>query len=172
MCISEIYDNTKRLTNLGAFASAVAASVPLTNAMGVSFTEYDGLNLRLDAPLKPNVNDKNTGFGGSITSLATLSGWSLLSLIAHEASENNIIFIGESTMRFLAPTLGDFHTRASLTQDEKQRILYAISQDSPTKASLSIDVLNGEQRVAIFTGTYFIKPDNDKIGLIKQTNLQ
>lgn len=172
MCISEIYDTTKKLTDLGAFANAVAATVPLTKAMGVSFTKYDGLNLRLDAPLEPNVNDKNTGFGGSIASLATLCGWSLLSLVAHEVSENNIIFIGESNMRYLVPTLGDFHTQASLTQDEKQEIVQKINSNKTAKIHLSINVFNEEQCVAIFTGTYFIKPDSMKIGLIKQKNLQ
>ena len=172
MSLNEVYDKAKRLTDLGNFASAVSATVPLTNAMGVTYSAYDGLNLRLDAPSELNVNDKNTGFGGSIVSLATLAGWSLLSLVAHEESENNIIFIGESKVRYLAPALGDFHALASLKEEQKQHILGAIKCNKATKIELFIDVFNESQCVATFTGTYFIKPDNDHIGLIKHKNLQ
>lgn len=172
MSLNAAYEKSRRLTDLGNFANAVSATVPLTKAMGITYSAYDGLNLRLDAPIELNVNDKNTGFGGSIVSLATLAGWSLLSLVAHEESENNIIFIGESKVRYLAPALGDFHALACITQEQKQNIIDAMSVHKTTKIELSINVLNDDQCVAVFTGKYFIKPDNKLIGLIKQQDLQ
>lgn len=172
MNINTISEQTQTLSNLDNFASAVSATVPLTNAMGITYSAYDGLNLRLDAPIALNVNDKNTGFGGSIVSLATLAGWSLLSLLAHEKSDNNIIFIGESKIRYLAPVLGDFHALACITQEQKQNIIDAVSRNKTVKIELAIDVLNDDQCVATFTGKYFIKPDDRHIGLIKQQDLQ
>ena len=54
--------------------------IPLTRAMGVEVESYDGSCLVLAAPLAPNINHKSTAFGGSLYSLAVLTGWGLLHL--------------------------------------------------------------------------------------------
>ena len=54
--------------------------IPLAVAMQVNIDDYDGQHLVISAPLAVNNNDKGTAFAGSISSLATVSGW--IALIA------------------------------------------------------------------------------------------
>jgi len=55
--------------------------IPLTRAMGVRVRSWDGEKLWLSAPLEPNHNHLGTAFGGSLSALATLAGYSLLWLL-------------------------------------------------------------------------------------------
>lgn len=54
--------------------------IPVTRHMGVSVTGYDGASVRLAAPLAANLNHRRTAFGGSISTLGILAGWTLLHL--------------------------------------------------------------------------------------------
>ena len=54
--------------------------IPLAVAMQVNIDAYDGQHLVISAPLAVNNNDKGTAFAGSISSLATVSGWIALML--------------------------------------------------------------------------------------------
>ncbi|HQV41335.1 MAG TPA: YiiD C-terminal domain-containing protein, partial [Moraxellaceae bacterium] len=54
--------------------------VPLTAAMQLALQSFDDSTLVFRVPLLPNINDKGTGFAGSITSLGCITGWSLLTL--------------------------------------------------------------------------------------------
>lgn len=59
--------------------------IPITRAMGLKVTAYDGDSVRLWAPLEPNLNHRNTAFGGSLSTLGILAGWSLLHVKMQEA---------------------------------------------------------------------------------------
>ncbi|MCP5302917.1 MAG: YiiD C-terminal domain-containing protein [Pseudomonadales bacterium] len=48
--------------------------------MGMTVAEYDGNRLSLAFPLAPNINDKGTGFAGSLNAATTYCAWSLLHL--------------------------------------------------------------------------------------------
>lgn len=63
----------------------ILGSIALARAMQLRVESFDGERLVLVAPLEPNLNDKGTGFAGSLATLATLSGWSLATLLAEQA---------------------------------------------------------------------------------------
>ena len=75
--------------------------IPLTQAMGVSLESYDGAQLVVTAPLAPNHNHLGTAFGGSLSALATLTGYAMLWLQLGE--RNAHIVIRESTIRYKRP---------------------------------------------------------------------
>jgi thioesterase domain-containing protein len=52
--------------------------IPLTRAMGVRVERFDEDGLALTAPLEPNHNHLGTAFGGSLSAIATLTGYALL----------------------------------------------------------------------------------------------
>jgi thioesterase domain-containing protein len=85
-------------------------NIPLTRAMGVEVQSYDGVELVLTAPHEPNHNHLNTAFGGSLHSLATLSGYGWLWLelgVADAASPNVHVVVRESHMEYLLPVRGE-----------------------------------------------------------------
>jgi thioesterase domain-containing protein len=97
-----------------AFLDELQQSIPLTRAMAISACEYDGQTLQLSAPLAANVNDKGTGFAGSLTALATLAGWSLTTLYARDLGEEVNVVAAESHVRYLLPVTADFTAQVSL----------------------------------------------------------
>ncbi|MBB5035884.1 YiiD C-terminal domain-containing protein [Prosthecobacter dejongeii] len=78
--------------------------IPLTRAMGVKVESYDGGTLVITAPLEPNHNHLGTAFGGSLSAIATLTGYSLLWLMLGDRTAH--IVIRESTIRYRRPVRG------------------------------------------------------------------
>lgn len=93
---------------------ALAAGMPPVVAMGFGFGRCDGDVLEMHAPLALNVNDKGSAFGGSMTSLMTFSGWSLVMLELALAGLQADVFVADSQVRYRAPVYADLHARAGL----------------------------------------------------------
>jgi thioesterase domain-containing protein len=81
----------------------IARDFPLARHIGIVVDAADDAAIVLRAPLPPNSNDKGTAFGGSLYSVAVLTGWSWVAryLAAHELTADAVI--QESTIRYLAP---------------------------------------------------------------------
>lgn len=90
---------------LTATESFLYDQIPLTRAMGVKVRRWDGRELCLTAPLEPNHNHLGTAFGGSLSALVTLAGYSLLWLLLGEREAH--IVIRDSTIRYRHPVRGE-----------------------------------------------------------------
>lgn len=99
---------------LDEITAFVHARIPSTAKLGARVEHYDGVVLRLAAPLAPNVNHRGTAFGGSLSALAILSGWLLLHLQLRERGVAARLVIQRSALDFLAPVDGDFTATAAL----------------------------------------------------------
>ncbi|MEO7065047.1 MAG: YiiD C-terminal domain-containing protein [Dokdonella sp.] len=95
-----------------ALGQEILATIPLARAMGLSISSYDGASLTMAAPLAPNINDKGCAFGGSLASVMTLAGWSLVRLALDARGAEGEIYVKDSTIRYLAPVWQDFTTIA------------------------------------------------------------
>mgnify|MGYP001563339059 CR=1 FL=1 len=82
--------------------------IPLTRAMGVRVLRADRNGLALGAALAPNLNHKQTAFGGSLNSLATLACWGLIQLLVRDRGRAITVVIQESSVQFLKPVIQDF----------------------------------------------------------------
>ena len=71
--------------------------------------------LSLWAPISPNLNHKSTAFAGSLNSVLTLSGWSLVWLLLKEWGLSGTIVIQESTCHYHFPVHDDFVARCRMT---------------------------------------------------------
>jgi thioesterase domain-containing protein len=92
----------------------------LARHIGILVESADDAVVVLRAPLAPNANYKGTAFGGSLYSLAVLTGWAWVTryLAAHGFSADAVI--QESRVRFLAPVQGEL--RASTVAPPKAQI--------------------------------------------------
>ena len=86
--------------------------IPLTRHLGLRVDDYAGDELRVSAPLGPNVNDKGTAFAGSLNALMTLAGWGLVHLRLQEAGEDCDIVIHKGELAFTAPIRRPFRAVA------------------------------------------------------------
>jgi thioesterase domain-containing protein len=100
------------------FLEWLRQAIPLTGAMQIDELDFTGSSVRLSAPLAPNINDKGTGFAGSISGLATLCGWTLLTLWLRERGIDADVMIAKSEQRYLAPVTERLVAEAVLPQEE------------------------------------------------------
>ena len=87
-------------------------------AMAFDVVDYDGERLRMQAPLAPNVNDKGTAFGGSMTSLMTFAGWGLVTLRLQQAGLVADVFVADSHVHYRKPLVADLVADAMLASGE------------------------------------------------------
>lgn len=125
--------------------------------MGIKVVSYDGQQLILSAPLENNINHQGSGFGGSLFSVAALSGWGLLQMKMSELEivANTVIAGGE--VGYSAPVYADFTCQCSIpAEDEWKAFLDKLR--SAKKASIKLKPeIHCQNRVCMgFEGNYVL----------------
>jgi thioesterase domain-containing protein len=69
-------------------------------ALGFSVADYSNGILELAAPLEANINDKETAFAGSISSLLVLAGWGAITLRLQEAGITAEVMVVENRVEY------------------------------------------------------------------------
>jgi thioesterase domain-containing protein len=87
--------------------------IPLSRAMAVRVVSISDDKVILGAPLGPNINHRDTVFGGSASAVAILSAWSLLHLRLTAAGQPSRVVIQRNSMDYLAPISGEFTATAT-----------------------------------------------------------
>ena len=116
-----LVDNTMEARRLIQF---MRDEIPLARVMDIQLHACGEHRLSLMMPLAPNVNDKGCAFGGSLTSLMTLTGWALVELALRGRGELCDVFVAESSVRYLAPVWADFCSDAQLADDSQWDIFF------------------------------------------------
>jgi thioesterase domain-containing protein len=91
--------------------------IPITAAMAIGVERIADDELVLRAPLKPNINHRETLFGGSGSAILIVAAWSLLHLKLEATGIAHRLVIQRNTMSYDAPVEGDFTARAFLAPD-------------------------------------------------------
>lgn len=92
----------------GAFLDWLGEAIPLVGSLGITCMARDQDSLRWELALTPNLNDKGTGFGGSLAAQTTLLGWCWTTLWLRRRGYNRDVVVAEASQRFLAPVTGDY----------------------------------------------------------------
>jgi thioesterase domain-containing protein len=95
------------------------AHIPLSAAMQVSVRSVDPDGVTLAAPIAPNINHRETVFGGSASAVAILSAWSLLHTRMQAEGLRVRLVIQSNAMDYDKPIFGDFTARSSLADPEQ-----------------------------------------------------
>lgn len=136
--------------------------IPMTRHMALEITSWDGRTLRMDAPLSPNVNDKGTGFAGSLATLATFSCWALATLLAEgTVGVDCEAAVFESDIRYLAPVRGDFYVLVAVPeQDAVQAFDNTLKKKGRARLTLSASIFEqGDEKVR-YRGRYAVRMRN------------
>ena len=87
--------------------------IPLSRAMEVGVLQSQPEAVILNAPLPPNINHRDTVFGGSASALAILAAWSLLhTRLASEGIASRLV-IQRNIMSYERPIAGTFTAEAT-----------------------------------------------------------
>lgn len=129
--------------------------IPLSKAMEVSVLSVEDDAVVLRAPLGPNINHRETVFGGSASALAILAGWSLLHVRLRREGITCRLVVQRNTMEYEKPIPGEFTARSSLEQPERWQ-LFKRTLERKGKARVAVSaVLEHEgQAVGRMTGEF------------------
>ena len=99
--------------------SYLHAHIPLSQAMQVHVEKVGPEQIVLSAPLAPNINHRETVFGGSASAVAILAAWSLLNTRLRNEGIATKLVIQRNTMSYEAPIDGSFTAASRLEAPEK-----------------------------------------------------
>ena len=88
--------------------------IPMSKAMQVSVVEVKPEAVVLSAPLSPNINHRETVFGGSASAVAILAAWSLLHTRLKSSAISSRLVIQRNIMNYERPISGTFTARSSI----------------------------------------------------------
>jgi thioesterase domain-containing protein len=133
--------------------------IPITAAMGISVTGFDGAHLEVRAALAPNVNVHGTAFAGSLFSLASLCGWGMVHLqiqmqmqMQRRGLTGSIVFV-EGRIRCLAPVHDDVTARCTWS-DDAGAALATLANAGRARIMLATRLDCGGDLAAEFSGEY------------------
>ena len=133
--------------------------IPLSSAMAVEVRAATADGVELYAPLAPNINHRDTVFGGSASAVAILAAWSaLLVRMRAEGLEARIV-IRRNTMSYERPITGGFTARAA-PPDETAWAKFAatLSRGRAARVRVGATLECGGETVGELDGEFAVLP--------------
>jgi thioesterase domain-containing protein len=148
---------TLQATNFGSdyLQNRIVGEFSLAKHIGIIVESADDDAVVLRAPLAPNANYKGTAFGGSLYSVAVLTGWAWVTryLAARGVAADAVI--QESSVRFLSPVQGELRactTAPPEAQIDKFRKM--LQRAGRGRIRLRVEIIYGETLAALFEGVF------------------
>ncbi|MGN6369567.1 MAG: YiiD C-terminal domain-containing protein [Phycisphaerae bacterium] len=140
---------------LAEITALLHQELPLTRAMGVQLSAWDGATVQLTAPLEPNVNHTATAFGGSIASLAILAGYTALFLLLRDRAIPAHLLIQKTAIDFLRPINSSLTATATLPPPtELDPFLLTLQQKRRGRITVESRILSEDTLAATHAGLY------------------
>ncbi len=112
--------------------------------------------LTLAAPLEPNLNDKGTGFAGSMASLLMLSAWGVITLRLREAGINAEVMVVESDLKFVRPAQAGLTAEAHVNPSALKQIRSDLESRGRSRVRIEARLLSGGDECAAMNASYAI----------------
>jgi len=129
--------------------------IPLSKAMQVAVVRAEEECVVLSAPLAPNINHRETVFGGSASAVAILAAWSLLHTRLRSAGVSRRLVIQRHTMTFELPIVGTFTARAFIAQPAAwQQFMRMLARKNRARITVSAVLEYGGKAVAHLEGAF------------------
>jgi thioesterase domain-containing protein len=129
--------------------------IMLAKPMGIIVESADESAVILRAPLAPNSNHKGTAFGGSLYSLAVLTGWAWITRFLATRQFDAEAVIQESNMRFLVPVHGEMRACIEIPTaadiDKFQKMLVRADRG---RIRLQVNMHQGSTLATVFDGLF------------------
>jgi len=148
---------TLQTTNFGRdyLQNRIAGEFALARHIGIVVESADDAAVVLRAPLAPNANYKGTAFGGSLYSLAVLTGWAWVTryLAARGLSADAVI--QESSTRFLVPVEGELRASAAAPADAQiDKFRKMLQRAGRGRIRVRVDIYYDQTLATCFEGAF------------------
>jgi len=129
--------------------------IPLSKAMEVEAVEASNSKVILKAPLPPNINHRDTVFGGSASTLCILSAWALVHFRLQSEGFTCRVVIQKNTMTFDKPILSEFEASCTLDEQEKwEKFTTILSKKGKSRILLSSSLVCKGEKVGSSEGAF------------------
>lgn len=129
--------------------------IPLSAAMHVTARDAQADFVVLEAPLLPNINHRETVFGGSASALAILAAWSLMRVRLDHIEPAPRIVIRRNSVEYDAPMLTSFSATATFAEpDAWPRFLQILGRRGKSRAVVRCSLESGGEQVGSFEGEF------------------
>jgi thioesterase domain-containing protein len=130
-------------------------SIPLSRAMEVSVVSVTADSVMLSAPLAPNINHRETAFGGSMSALAILAAWSLLLTRLKDEGLDARLVIQRNEMAYERPIQGEFTARSALADPEQwQQFCRMLTRKGRARIALTAVIESAGQVAGRLSGEF------------------
>lgn len=129
--------------------------IPMSEKMRVSVVGIEADSVVLSAPLEPNINHRDTVFGGSAAAVAVLAAWSLVHTRLLQSGLGSRLVIQRNTMSFARPITGSFTARSSLSSPAAwQPFIRTLQRKGRARIRASCDLHFAGQTAGHFEGEF------------------
>ena len=148
---------TTQSTNFGRdyLQNRIVEEFILARHIGIVVESADDSAVVLRAPLALNANYKGTAFGGSLYSVAVLTGWAWVTryLAARGLSADAVI--QESSVRFLAPVQGELRASVAAPSDAQiDKFSKMLQRAGRGRIRLRVEIIYDQSVAALFEGVF------------------
>jgi thioesterase domain-containing protein len=127
----------------------------LAQHIGIVVESADDSAVVLRAPLAANANYKGTAFGGSLYSLAVLTGWAWVTRYLAARGITADAVIQESNTRFLAPVQGDLRASAVAPPDAQiDRFRKMLQRAGRGRIRVRVEIQYEQTLATLFEGVF------------------
>lgn len=136
-------------------SALLATYFPVTRHLGVRVREASPRRVTLEAPLAPNRNRSGTAFAGSLNALATLAGWSWLTLYLRSEGAEPQVLLQDSAITYDRPATSAFRAVCHAPEaHELDRFLATLARRGRARLTLPVLLVTSTSTVASFSGRY------------------
>lgn len=129
--------------------------IPLSAAMQAIVRSVSADAVILDAPLAPNINHRDTVFGGSASALAILAAWSLIHTRLASIGVSCRLVIQRNSVEYTAPMPGDFSATVRLAEPTSwERFLRTLERRGRARIEVACELTSGGAVCGQFVGSF------------------
>ena len=134
-------------------------SIPLTAAMGIRAVETSWDAAVLAAPREDNINHQGSMFGGSLTSLALLTGYAALRHRLQTIDLDHRVVIQRSTYSYERPAVTAVTARAVIDPQRWRELLDALDRRGKGRITVEVVVHDAnDRRIGQMIGVFALLP--------------
>lgn len=129
--------------------------IPLSRSMGVKVIEANGSNVKLTAPLAPNINHRDTVFGGSASAVAILAAWTLLYVRLKQEGISSRVVIQRNTMNYERPIFSSFVASSTIQNSVTwEKFLRILKRKDRARITVAVTLFCDGEKVGEFEGDF------------------
>ncbi|NVK55292.1 MAG: YiiD C-terminal domain-containing protein [Alteromonadaceae bacterium] len=129
--------------------------IPQVKSMEVEVNDVTSDSLTVSAPLEPNINHRDSVFGGSASSISILSAWAFVHQKLASEGISTTLVIQKNTMTYDIPITGKFSATAKLSNgNDWEKFVKMLKRKGKSRINVCSNLNYADKNAGQFEGTF------------------